>query len=214
MMFKNYYKILILFGIFFTAISCSLKYDEAVNAEDDNPEFVFYNTKVSRYESNKKTAEIDAEYIEQYKSSDATYAKKVAFKTVDNKGNVETEGTCGMLYSDTEKEMYELYDEIKLFSKKHETNFYADILRWNGKSEQLTSGRTDTVRLEKEGTVIVGSGFSASGVSGRYNFTGSVSGDIEAKDAGSSGENTSESTAENNDGKNVSKGTDTEGKSK
>lgn len=166
--------------IFFS--SCTLKYDEGIDAESKNPEFIFYNTKMTRYENSKKTAEFTAENIEQYKNSDATYAKKIAFKTFDKQQDVETEGSCDYMYADTTKELYELYDSIRLFSKKNDINFYADILRWNAKTEQLTSGRTDMVRLEKDGTAIVGSGFSASGVSGTYAFTGSVSGNIVTKE--------------------------------
>ena len=54
----------------------------------------------------------------------------------------------------------------------------ADSLRWNGKSEQLTSGRNDMVKIEQNDTVMYGSGFSASGVSKKYAFTGVVSGEI------------------------------------
>ena len=56
------------------------------------------------------------------------------------------------------------------------------MLKWNGKTEQLTGGRKDTARLEKEGTVIYGTGFSASGISKKFNFSGTVSGEIETKD--------------------------------
>ena len=56
------------------------------------------------------------------------------------------------------------------------------MLRWNGKTEQLTGGRRDTVRIEKDGTIIYGTGFSASGVSKKFGFAGTVSGEIEAKD--------------------------------
>ena len=81
------------FGILvgLSSSSCSLKYDEAVNAEEKNPEFVFYNTKLTRYESNKKKAEVNTEYLEQYKNSDATYAKNVNFQTIDKEGKLETE---------------------------------------------------------------------------------------------------------------------------
>ena len=174
----------IVFSTLFVGLSssCSLKYDEAVNAEEKNPEFVFYDTKLTRYENNKKKAEVDTEYLEQYKDSDATYAKNVSFQTVDTEGKLETEGKCGLLYFDSKKELYELYDGIKLFNTKHNANVYADILRWNGKTEQLTSGRTDMVKIEKDETVIIGSGFSASGISGRFNFTGTVNGNIVTKD--------------------------------
>lgn len=167
--------------VIFLFSGCSLKYEESVSAEESNPEFVFYNTQLIRYEHDKPTVFVNAENIEQYKGSDSSYVKNVKFKTFNSKNEIDTEGSCGLLYTDTNKEIYELYDGIKLFSKANETNFYADILRWNAKTEQLTSGRTDTVRLEKDGTVIIGSGFSASGISGKFNFTGSVSGDIETK---------------------------------
>ena len=170
---------LIIIALFLS--SCSLKYDETISAEEKNPEFVFYDTKLTRYENNSKKAEINTGYIEQYKDSDATYARDVNFKTIDKEGKMETEGQCGLLYFDSKKEIYELYDGIKLFNVKQNTRFSADILRWNGKTEQLTSGRTDMVRIEKDDTVIVGSGFSASGISGRFNFTGKVNGNIVTK---------------------------------
>ena len=56
------------------------------------------------------------------------------------------------------------------------------MLKWNGKTEQMTGGRKDTAKLEKDGTVIYGTGFSASGISKSFTFAGSVSGEIEAKD--------------------------------
>ena len=170
-----------LFTFVLISSSCSLKYDETVSAEEKNPEFVFYDTKLTRYENNSKKAEINTGYLEQYKDSDATYAQDVSFKTIDKDGKLETEGKCGLLYFDSKKELYELYDGIKLFNVKQNTRFSADILRWNGKTEQLTSGRTDMVRIEKDDTVIVGSGFSASGISGRFNFTGTVNGNIVTK---------------------------------
>lgn len=172
--------------------SCTLKYDENVNAEENNPEFVFSGAKLIRYENNRQKAVVTTEYVEQYKDSDETYAKNVQFKTLDSKGKVETEGSCGLLYFDSKRELYELYDDIKLFNTKQNTNFFAKNLKWNGKTEQLTSGKTDMVRLEKEDTVIIGSGFSASGVSGRYNFTGTVNGNIVTKSEKSEKVGTSE----------------------
>lgn len=174
----------ILLSVLFVFLGCSLKYDENVDAEATNPEFIFYDTKVTRYEDKIKTVEFSAENIERYKNSDAIYGKKIAFTTYDKakaSSNPEMEGNCGLLYADTAHEIYELYDGIKMFSSKQNISFSADILRWNAKTEQLTSGRTDMVRLEKDGTVITGSGFSATGVSGKFNFTGSVSGNIETK---------------------------------
>ena len=166
----------------FSITACSLKYDEIVNAEESNPEFVFNHAKLVRYEKAQEKVVVQADNIEQYKDSSITYGRNVKFLTYDQNHKLETEGSCGYLYADTDAEIYELYDGIKLFSKVQNTNFYADMLKWNGKTEQMTGGRKDTAKLEKDGTVIYGTGFSASGISKSFTFAGSVSGEIETKD--------------------------------
>ena len=173
---------LLLISSSFFCFSCSLKYEETVNAEETNPEFVFTQAKMIRYKNSRESVKVFADSIEQYKDSDITYGKNVSFTTYDEEQQVETEGSCGYLYADSEKEIYELYDGIKLYNKVQNTNFFANMLKWNGKTEQLTGGKRDTARIEKDGTVIYGTGFSASGVSKTFNFSGTVSGEIEAKD--------------------------------
>ena len=168
--------------ILISGFSCSLKYDEVVNAEESNPEFVFTHARMIRYKKAEESVEVYADSIEQYKDSDQTYAKNVSFTTYDDNQAVETEGSCGYVYADSEKEIYELYDGIKLYNKAQNTNFFANTLKWNGKTEQLTGGKRDTAKIEKDGTVIYGTGFSASGVSKTFSFSGTVSGEIEAKD--------------------------------
>lgn len=171
--------------MFFTLVvfsSCSLKYSQTVNAEDSNPEFVFENTHIVRYENGKETMDVKAENIEQYKNSSVSYGKNVEFTAYNDKQEIETEGQCGLLYADTDAEMYELYDGIQITDKSQNTNFSANMLRWNGKTEQLTGGRRDTVKVEKDNTVIYGTGFSASGISRKFVFSGTVSGEIETKD--------------------------------
>ena len=167
--------------IFFSS-SCSLKYSETVNAEETNPEFVFNHARLVRYENGNESVVVNADNIEQYKDSDITYGKNVTFTTYDDEQKIETEGYCGLLYADSEKELYELYDGIKLYNRSQNTNFFANMLKWNGKTEQLTGARRDTAKIEKDGTVIYGTGFSASGVSKTFSFAGTVSGQIEAKD--------------------------------
>ena len=165
----------------FSITACSLKYDEIVNAEESNPEFVFNHAKLVRYEKAQEKVVVQADNIEQYKDSSITYGRNVKFLTYDQNHKLETEGSCGYLYADTDAEIYELYDGIKLFSNIQNTNFFADMLKWNGKTEQMTGGRKDTAKIEKDGTVIYGTGFSASGISKSFTFAGSVSGEIETK---------------------------------
>jgi len=163
--------------------SCSLKYGSTPVVEDKTPEFVFSGVEMTRYEDKKKKVELKADTIEQYKGASASYVKDVSFSSYDSDSKVSTEGSCGYLMLDTDHEVYELYDDIKLFSKTKEATVFAKSLRWNGKNEQLVSGRAENVRIEKDDIVIYGSGFSASGVSGEFSFTGMVSGNIETKES-------------------------------
>ncbi len=173
-------KIIFVFVTLVILSSCSLKYNDTVEVESRVPEFVFEGTTMTRYEDKNVTLQINAEVLEQYKGSSESYAKNVSFSSYDD-GEMSTEGSCKLLYSDTDKDLYELYDEIKLFNYKEKINFYADVLRWNAKNEQLTSGRGEMVKIEKDDTVIRGSGFSASGISKTFSFRGNVTGDIETK---------------------------------
>lgn len=161
--------------------SCSLKYGETVNVEEKTPEFVFQETTITRYEDKNITVEIAAGTLEQYKDSSETFAKDVNFTAYNDEGEVRTEGICGYLFTDTEREIYELYDNIELYNHDDKTKFFADVLKWDAQNEQLTSGRGNNVRIETDDTVMVGSGFSASGVSKTFVFTGSVTGDIETE---------------------------------
>ena len=161
--------------------SCSLKYDENVHAEDKIPELVFQETKMTRYESNAVSLEMTADAIEQYKDSPETYAKKVEFSAYDN-GELSTKGSCGLLKTNTDSKIYELYDDIKLFNQKEKVNFSANVLRWNENSEQLTSARGEMVEVQKEDASIRGTGFAASGVSKNFSFRGTVTGTIETNE--------------------------------
>ena len=121
---------------------------------------------------------MDSSKLEQYHSGSIMYGKDVEFITFDKTGKTETTGKCGLLSIDNDLDEYTLYDNIEIENINENIKISADSLRWNGKSEQLTSGRNDMVKIEQNDTVMYGSGFSASGVSKRYAFTGVVSGEI------------------------------------
>lgn len=157
--------------------SCSLKYSQNYQDESNVPEFIFTDATFSRYEDNAKTLSLSASRLEQYSDGKSMYAKDVDFKVIDKAGKVTTEGTCDLLSSDSNEKKYILYDNINITNKKDELTVTADTLRWNGKTEQLTSSRNDMVSIKKGNTVMHGSGFSASGVSKQFSFTGVVTGE-------------------------------------
>ena len=157
------------------------------------PEFVFEETKMVRYENQKPSLEVEAEMLEQYKNSNETYGKNISFISYDKEGKTETEGSCGIIFADTGKKVYELYDNISVYNTPEKMRFSANVLKWDGHTEQLTSGRSDMVKIEKDDTIMRGSGFSASAVSKNFSFRGNITGTIETTD------DKSETTGEQND---------------
>lgn len=162
--------------------ACSLDYGKTVNVEDAVPEFRFIDAHFSRYEDNKPSMEIEAERIEQYKSDGSSYAKNASFKTYDDDGTVDTEGSCNLLSADTKKETYIMFNDISVILHAQDMKIFADVLKYDGKTEQITSGRDDEVSIEKKDTVITGRGFSSSGVSKSFSFLTQVTGDITTDD--------------------------------
>ncbi len=162
--------------------SCSLKYSETVKAEDRVPEFVFEDTKMIRYEDMKPSLEVTAATLEQYKDTNESYGKDISFISYDKEGKTETEGSCGIIFADSGKKVYELYDDINVYNVPEKMRFFANVLKWDGATEQLTSGRSDMVKIEKDDTIMRGSGFSASGISKKFSFRGNITGTIETND--------------------------------
>ena len=165
----------------FLLLSCSLKYSDTADVDDIVPELSFTNTTITRYEDSLVTVEMSADTLEQYKDSSESYARNLSFKAYNN-NEIVTQGSCGYLFADTSKELYELFSGIELYNYSDKTNFFADILRWNKKTEQLTSAVNSTVRVEKDDTVMEGKGFAASGISKTFSFSGGVTGDIDTSD--------------------------------
>jgi LPS export ABC transporter protein LptC len=165
------------------AAGCSLKYsDDVRNTEDSVPEFVFSDADFVRYENRRTTVSMHAQKLEQYKGGNKTYAENIHFTMHDKDGATDTEGSCGLLASDSQTQKYSLYNGIQIFNRSRNVRISADQLRWNGKNEQLTSSRNDTITIVKSGTTIRGSGFSASGVSNEFSFMGAVSGTVDTDD--------------------------------
>lgn len=178
---KSKFFVTVLLFLTILNFSCSLKYSETPEVSDKVPEFIFNDTSITKYENSKEKMKITAQILEQYKDSSQSYAQQVEFYSFDKKGKLETEGKCGLLSLNTETDIYEMFDNIEVLNHEENTKFFAEVLRWNSKNEQLTSGRGNVVTVQKDDTIIKGSGFSASGISKSFSFKGNVTGEILTK---------------------------------
>jgi LPS export ABC transporter protein LptC len=159
-------------------VSCSLNYGNEQSSESSVPEFSFENATYNRYSNNKKTAEIKASRLEQYKSDGRSYAKDAQFKTYNDYGDLDTEGECTLLAADTREKHYSLYQDIVLSLHSQDMTLNAQALFFDGKTEQLTGSIDDDVKIIRKNTEVTGRGFSASGVNRTYSFNSSISGTV------------------------------------
>lgn len=169
-------------AVIFSFASCSLDYGKAETSENEIPELSFSDAQYNRFEDNKKTMQVQAGKIEQYKNDNSSFAKNVHFKTWNTKEELDTEGKCGLIAADSKSEQYTLFDNISIQIYGQNIRLIAENLRWNGKTEQLTSGKHDAVSLERDDISVSGKGFSASGVSRSFLFRSKTSGTITTKE--------------------------------
>ena len=160
-----------------------MRYDNLSDADDTVPEFEFSNVNFYRYKGGSHNAVLKALILEQYRKAKSSYGKDVQFSTWTEDGSLDTTGSCALLGIDTQSEVYVFYNDIQIESFSNDIKIEAQELHWNGKSEQLTSNELEPVILKKGDTVMTGTGFSASGISGSFAFRGEVQGTIETKDS-------------------------------
>lgn len=159
-------------------ISCSLNYEQNQKVDEILPEFTLKNAVITRYENNNLDMNLKIGQLEQFKDGVSMYASDVVFALYENR-EISTEGNCRYLSADTRKEIYELFDSIRIINRKQNLVVSGRSFHWNGKTEQLTAGKNDTVVIEKDGMTIHGSGFAASGISSSFVFSSIVTGNIE-----------------------------------
>ncbi len=75
-------------------------------------------------------------------------------------------------------EIYTLFKDIFIQNYSQNLEIQAQNLKWNGKTEQLTSSKDESVFLKKDNIELQGKAFSASGVSQSFNFAGEVKGSL------------------------------------
>lgn len=173
---------------------CSLKYNQSYQDESNVPEFVFTDAVYTKYEDDAKKLSLSAGVLEQYKEGNSMYARDVSFQLLKKTGEIETEGSCKLLAANSDDEKYTLYDDITIKNIDEDLEVTAGSIRWNGKSEQLTSSRNDMVTIKKGDTTMQGSGFSASAISKKFAFTGVITGEFD-KSEDSDNNNINEETS-------------------
>ncbi len=175
-------------------LSCSLNYGTEQSSEETVPEFSFKNAVFNRYENGSTALSLEADKLEQYKSDGSSYAQNAKFKTYSKTGELDTEGFCQLLASNTKNKEYSLFNGISINIYSQDLKLQAQSLHFDGKTEQLTSAKDEAVTIERKNTIIEGKGFSASAVSKTYSFISQVSGTITDNSSDTETETTADQT--------------------
>lgn len=187
--------LLVLCGFFF--FSCSLTYHSEEPQVSHIPELVFSDARFVSYEEGKVSMILEATLLEQYQDDSALYGSQVYFTTYNKEGEVSAEGQSQVISANSSRKKYSLLGDVEIESFEDDVIIKTDSISWDGRSEQLITGSSDTISIKKgksetssenevsektEGSSnrieMEGSGFSASGLTMKFQFTGPVVGTI------------------------------------
>lgn len=199
-------KISLNFAIIFGFISIPLLFNScsvtSFSQKDEGavlPDFYFENLMITRVENGKVSSKLHASELEQYNSSKSSFAKGVDFQLFNDARRLTVEGRCEYLSLDSSEDIYTMFDEIEITSYEQNLKVMSDGLKWNNKTEQLTSPKDYSVTITNDISIpdnavqtsgdknldskmlFTGKGFSASGVSNKYSFGSKISGKIDVK---------------------------------
>ena len=177
--------LLALWGLFLC--SCSLNYQSEVAEVAHVPELVFSQARYVNYQEGRVSMVLEAAVLEQYQEDGALYGSQVHFSTYNDEGKLSAEGSCQLISADSSNEQYALLGQVEIKSFEENLILQTQSLSWDGKIQQLVTGLQDTLEITRGATQeeatstsieLVGSGFSASGVTGNFQFASAVSGKI------------------------------------
>lgn len=184
----------------FPLAACSLSYKVEEPQVDHIPELVFTEVEYLSYEDGTVRMQMGSSQLEQYRDDNAFYGRDVAFSTYNREGKLTAMGRSQLISVNTADKQYSLLGDVFIDSIQDDMMVRSSSLKWDGVGEQLVSGASDTLELvrgsreldsaqqdasrrsqevERASRIeMTGIGFSASAVSGSFQFSGEVSGTI------------------------------------
>lgn len=197
------YKTLSFFCItiyFLMLLSCSLNYSNDEDFSEKAPEIIFNNLSLFSVENQQLKTSLKAEVFEQYSKDNIMYAKNTSFTLYNSKNEIETEGSCGILEVNRDKDIYTLLSNVIISAYEQDMKISANAIKWDNKTEQLVSNADEYVSLTSglerlsdkyaspsssgNSTInLQGGKFSASGVSRTYQFDSPIEGSIITKES-------------------------------
>lgn len=157
---KRYYFII------FTVVtsSCSLDYSDANLVETlskEIPNTIIYKYETVEVQSGSPVLQIEADKAEFYNGKEQTLLTNVSFSNFKD-DEINNQGRSDYAILDMKSGDAEMTGSIKITSQKDNSSLSAESLSWIDDEKKLSSKPQETVIvIDKEGSYIQGSGFSA-----------------------------------------------------
>ncbi len=191
-------KVLLFFLLLITVSSCSIDYGTDTADVSGAPDFLFYDTTLTRVQNGNPRAVMQATLIEQYGEENCLYGKDLSFKLLSATGSLTTKGTCNLFSIDQNNQIYSFFDSVDITSYDQDVIISAANLQWNNRTEQMTSdisrpvtittGTTGPNNSNTTRTTITGTGLVIDGVSRTFTFSETVTGSVITRESQPEGE--------------------------
>ena len=159
-------KILPVFVIFFCT-ACSFNYQELPEQAEPQPDMIFANVTLKRYENAIVDLSVYAQELEMYDEEKIWAGKHINFIQYDTETHQESmKGETGILYIDEKAEEYQLGNTVSFQLIKDDLSIQSPALIWEKKDNVLsapagksfvanTAARAFAFNAETAGTILL-----------------------------------------------------------
>ena len=176
-------KILPVFVIFFCT-ACSFNYQELPEQAEPQPDMIFANVTLKRYENAIVDLSVYAQELEMYDEEKIWAGKHINFIQYDTETHQESmKGETGILYIDEKSEEYQLGNTVSFQLIKDDLSIQSPALIWEKKDNVLSAPADETVTItQKDEITVEGKSFVATTAARAFAFNAETAGTILLKE--------------------------------
>ena len=176
-------KILPVFIIFFCT-ACSFNYQELPEQTAPQPDMIFANVTLKRYDNALVDLNVYAKELEMYDEEKIWAGKNISFIQYDNKTHkASMKGETGILYIDEKSEEYSLGNTVFFHLIEDDFSIQSPALIWKKKENLLSAPADETVTItQKDEITVEGKSFAANTAAKEFSFNEGATGTILIKE--------------------------------
>ena len=170
--------------IIFIYTACSFNYQELPEQAAPQPDMIFTNVTLKRYEDTLVDLSVYAQELEMYDEEKIWAGKHISFIQYDKKTQKESmKGQTGILYIDEKAEEYSLGDTVSFQLIEDDFSIRSPALIWKKKENFLSAPADETVTItQKDEITIEGKSFAANTAAKEFAFNEGATGTILIKE--------------------------------